>query len=205
MTLRLLLLLSWLLLALPGRCQDVFQHPLAGGDHGAAFAQLAAAMKSQSLVQGAFTQTKHLQMLERPLVTRGSFTLSPERFEWRIEHPFTLAYSFADQRLTRETDGGRQTVQPAAEPALFGFFSFFSSLFSLSQSSLEKLFAVYFLPSEETWELGLTPLQPQLATSIRQLHISGSETRIHQVRLTETSGDITDIQFSYPPQTPVAP
>lgn len=203
--LRWLLVLPWLVLALHawGEAEiqpEVFQHPL--GRDTAAFTELASAMQRQLLVQGEFIQTRYLQMLERPLVTKGGFTLSPQVFEWRIEQPFALSYSFAGQRLTREVDGKRQTIEPASEPALFGFFSFFTSLFSLSQESLEKLFSVYFLPSPPNWEMGLTPKQAQLAASVRQLHISGSGELIERVRLTEVSGDATEIRFIYPTRAP---
>lgn len=185
--------------------EDVFQHPLEAGDHAAAFAALAASVQRQEQVTGAFTQTKHLQMLDRPLISRGTFSLSRDAFEWRIDSPFALQYRFADQQLTRTADGAKQLIQPSAEPALYGFFSFFTSLFNLSQDSLEKLFKVFFLPAGNHWELGLVPVQPQLAQAIRQLHITGSGNRILLVRLTERNGDATEVGFSYPDQAPPAP
>jgi hypothetical protein len=189
----------------PGVRADVFQHPLGTGDHAAAFAALAAAVQGQELVTGAFTQTKHLRMLDRPLITRGTFSLSRDAFEWRIESPFALQYRFTGQQLTRTADGVKQLIPPSSEPALYSFFSFFTSLFNLSQDSLEKLFKVFFLPADATWELGLVPVQPQIAKAIQQLHITGSGNRIQLVKLSELNGDITEVSFSYPEQASPAP
>ena len=125
------LLLTWC--CVPGVRADVFDHPLGTGNNVTAFSTLTTEVQRQERVTGAFTQTKYLQILDRPLVTRGSFSLSRANFEWRIESPFALSYQFAGQQLTRIADGAQQIVQPSAEPALYGFFSFFTSLFNLSQ------------------------------------------------------------------------
>lgn len=196
---------------------DVFEHPLQDNPaHRRALQELTLQIQQQGAVAGEFVQTKHMQMLTRPIVTRGTFALTQQEFIWKIEHPFAIHYQFAAQKLVRDMDGKSQTVEPSTEPMLYGFFSFFSSLFNLSEQSLEKLFVIYYLPTEskiknnqddiKDWVLGLKPKQASLARSLKQLHIYGSATHILKVRLVEQNNDYTELEFSYPqllaPSTP---
>lgn len=178
---------------------DVFDYPLAGNaQRQAAFQQLADKVHQQGRVEGRFVQAKHLQMLARPIVSEGNFSLTPMLFSWSIEKPFAIHYEFSEQRLVRVMDGQRQTLEPAEEPVLYGFFSFFFSLFKLSEPSLDKFFTVYYQTTDSGWELGLTPKKDSLARSLKQLIIQGSDAQIKRVQLMEESGDITELDFSYP-------
>jgi hypothetical protein len=181
---------------------DVFDYPVtAHPANQQALQQLTAQVHQQGSLAGQFVQTKHMQILARPIITQGQFSLNSQSFVWLIEKPFTIRYEFSGQTLWREMDDERQMIQPSDEPLLYGFFSFFFSLFDLSEASLEKMFTVYFLPSttDKTWVLGLKPKQAMLARSLQQLQITGVDTQIQQVQLLEPGGDSTELVFTYTP------
>lgn len=197
------LLLAWCL-AGPARA-DVFNYPLQNHpQYQQALRELTLRVQQQGEVSGQFVQTKQVQVLARPIVTRGQFALTAEKFTWQIAQPFAIHYEFAGRQLLRDMDGERQIIEPSAEPLLYGFFSFFASLFNLSEDSLEKLFTVYYLPDQDgkTWVLGLTPKQQSLARSLQELRVHGVAEQILEVHLREKSGDTTALIFSYPALAP---
>lgn len=179
---------------------DVFDYPVKGdAPRQQALQQLTAQVQQQSRVTGQFEQRKNLAMLKNPVISRGEFLLQTTQFDWHIQQPFDIAYRFADNRLERTMDGETDVVEASAEPALYGFFSFFFSLFSLSEASLEKYFTVFYQPlDEQRWVMGLTPRQSAIARSLTSLTITGVGTDIGEVHLQEASGDTTELLFSYP-------
>lgn len=194
-----LALVAVLLASLPVRA-DVFASPVPD-DAGrqAALQQLTARVQQQSRVEGRFEQRKTLALLQQPIRSEGRFQLQPEVFLWHILEPFDIAYRFADNRLERTMDGETDTIEPAAEPTLYGFFSFFHSLFSLSEAALEKYFEVFFEPTDsDAWTLGLKPRQAAIARSLQSLVIHGEGVHIGRVLLTEQGGDTTELLFFYP-------
>lgn len=181
---------------------EVFDYPIASHPQAQqALQKLAAEVQQQGALSGHFVQTKNLQIMALPIISQGQFSLTKDAFVWSIETPFTIRYEFTGQALWRAMDGERQRIQPADEPLLYGFFSFFFSLFDLSEAALEKIFTIYFLPSasDNSWEMGLKPKQAVLTRSLQALKISGSGTNIQQVKLVEQSGDTTLLEFSYAP------
>lgn len=192
-------LLAGVLLSLPALA-DVFDYPVKGdAQRQQALQQLTEQVQQQSRVAGQFEQRKNLALLKNPVISRGEFLLQPAQFDWHIQQPFDIAYRFADNRLERTMDGEAETVEASAEPALYGFFSFFVSLFSLSEASLEKYFTVYYQPlDDQQWVMGLKPRQAAIARSLQMLTINGKGIDIDRVKLLEASGDTTELLFSYP-------
>lgn len=206
----------WVTLALPALGQAVFSHPVAGdSERQTQLAELAEAMREQATVEGGFIQTKHLEILSRPLVSKGRFALDAEgEFLWDIHEPFALTYHFRDGELTRTQDGEATRLAPADEPSLHGFFQFFSALFQLTDGELANRFERYFLPESEThgdevaedqtgaakaWTLGLRPKDRRMTKVLEQLVVEGSGAHIKRVTLTEPGGDQTELSFSYQP------
>ena len=156
---------------------EVFSAPLKSHpERQAALQQLAAQIKQQGAITGEFVQQKHLAMLNKPITSSGRFALNPAQFVWQIEQPFAITYTFANEQLVRDMDGETQVVEASTEPMLYGFFSFFTSLFSLSEASLEQYFTVFYLSAgDESWIMGLVPKQAMLARSLKQLEVHGHE------------------------------
>jgi len=179
---------------------DIFDYPVKNNpERQQALNTLTLRVHQQSEVSGFFIQTKTLAMLKNPVISRGRFSLQPEQFDWDVQEPFEISYRFSDATLTRSIDAETETIEPATEPMLYGFFSFFFSLFSLSESSLEKFFDVYYQASaDDQWMMGLKPRQVAIARSLGYLVIEGTGTAIQQVSLSEVNGDTMVLTFSYP-------
>lgn len=190
---------------------DVFEHPVSASSANAtALRELARELSSQGEVRGEFVQEKFLAILDRPLRSRGSFTLSGKNsFVWRVHEPFAVSYRFVDGNLYRRDDEGERLVKPAADPMLYGFFAFFSTLFELSPTELEKLFRLYFEQRGDRWTLGLEPRETMLQSALTAIVVDGevvdAATRaehrvtiaITKVTIRESGGDYSQLLFSY--------
>lgn len=194
-----LLLCSALAFAGEGLSDPVFDRPLSENDaRREAFAELAEALRAQSRVEADFTQTKHLQALAQPLESKGRFVLEEGRFHWQVREPFAISYRYADGELVREEDGEQRAIEPADEPGLHGFFAFFSDLFQLTETRLDRHFELYFHAESEGWTLGLKPDSSRMGKMLEALVVTGEGARIDRARLSEPGGDRTELQFSYP-------
>lgn len=190
---------------------DVFDYPVDESAATAdALARLSQELAKQDRIQGDFVQKKFLSILDKPLLSSGSFAISrAQNFVWQVEEPFAVSYRFADRSLHRQDGSGEQVVKPAEDPMLYGFFAFFSTLFDLSQADLEKLFHVYFTEQGEHWVLGLQPKDARVRQTVASIVVEGrqaqkpavvepaSDIAITNVIIREAGGDYSHLQFSY--------
>lgn len=193
------LLLLWML-AMPAAAETVFSYPVAEDpQRQQQLAALAEAMSTTARIEGRFTQTKRLQILTQPLISKGRFVLDAEGyFSWEIQQPFVQAYHYRDGELIRTVDGVQEQIAPADEPSLHGFFQFFSALLQLTEADLDGHFTRYFRTLEsDHWELGLRPKDRRMARVLEHLVVMGQGEQIDTVRLREPSGDSTELSFDY--------
>lgn len=190
---------------------DVFDYPVEKNAATAdALARLSQELAKQENIRGDFVQEKFLSILDKPLLSSGSFTLSrSHNFVWQVEEPFAVSYRFADRSLHRQDVSGEHLVKPSEDPMLYGFFAFFSTLFDMSQSDLEKLFHVYFQQQGQQWVLGLQPKDTGLRKAVASIVVEGqrlpnsggvapdSGIAITKVTIRESGGDYSHLQFSY--------
>lgn len=179
----------------------VFDAPVKNDAERIAELERAAESLSEKVpVAGDFVQHKHLAILTSPLISEGEFRLAEAGdFSWRVTAPHQITYRQRDGVLERNIDGTTEQVSAANEPALFGFFQFFSRVFELDYSALAQMFEVYYdAESEDSWQLGLVPRDSRLQRAISQMLIEADKGHIARVTLMEPGGDYTLIEFSYP-------
>ncbi|HEY7885100.1 MAG TPA: outer membrane lipoprotein carrier protein LolA [Cellvibrionaceae bacterium] len=196
-----------LLVSLGVSAESVFDAPVHNQPQRIAKLQaLADKLGDQRPINGQFEQHKQLAILSRPLISGGEFQLDASGdFRWQVLNPYKITYHQQDGLLKRELDGVSEQVNPADEPALYGFFQFFSGIFDLDYPSLAAMFTVYFTEADDgSWQLGLVPENARLRRAIDRLIIQGEPGMISQVNLFEPGDDSTRIVFSYPPE-PSAP
>lgn len=186
-----------------GAAATVFDAPVKGSEVLVdTLGSIAEQVRATIPVAGAFEQQKHLSIMTNPLTSSGTFSLSATGdFTWDVHQPYPVVYRQQEGMLTRDIDGATEQVSAVNEPALFGFFQFFSRVFDLDYQALAELFEVYLEADGSQWQLGLIPQDSRLKRAISQLTIEGEEGRIRRVNLMEPGGDFTRIHFSYTGQT----
>lgn len=187
--------------AMPG---PVFEAPVHQHEERLARLQsLADELREGIPRSGRFEQFKHLAILSQPLRSTGEFSLAANGdFRWQINTPYSVGYHQRDGELMRDVDGQTEVVSATQEPALYGFFQFFSRIFELDYEALNELFEVYLLMDDADtsadWQLGLVPRDRRLRETIARLLIVGDAGDIHEVFLYESGEDMTRLLFSYP-------
>jgi hypothetical protein len=167
-------------------------------------AQAAAPIaKIQSLLAkpeqlcGRFDQTKQLAGMKKPLASQGRFcVVAGKGVLWRTLKPFPSTL-----RLTRDEivhfQGERVAMRLDAkqEPTVRMINSVLFSLLSGDLGQLETLFEVDGSSTEGSWKVALKARAPALAKAIGTISLDGGAF-VKNIRISEASGDRTDIVFS---------
>jgi hypothetical protein len=74
-------------------------------------------------------------------------------------------------------------------PQVVPFIESIRATLAGDRAALERVFKVDFGGSFEHWTLGLVPLDPKLARTVKEIHIEGEKDLIHSVEIQEADGD----------------
>jgi hypothetical protein len=146
----------------------------------------------------AFTQTRHLNGVRAPLVSRGQAVVAANRVDWRVTAPIDVVTTITPAGITQSVEGGPpQRVGPQG-----GGDAFLSSagLFDLLVGDFDGLNAHYTLvrsPAQSNggWRMRLTPRSPELARFVSHIEVAGCE-RVTQVELRQANGDWMEIALA---------
>ncbi len=151
--------------------------------------ELARKLGSVTRVSGDFVQEKTIEGLPAPLVSRGRFHYRRDTgLSWRTLEPVESSLTISPSgRVTM--DNGRDAGLPAQVGTLF------LAIFSGDYEQLRQWFRIEVTGGHDGWHMVLSPEADALADYLDRVTIAGGET-VEQVRLEETNGDITQIQFA---------
>jgi hypothetical protein len=181
----------------PAAGQAVFSSPLTAVSR-PALVELCARIARQAVVQGRFTQVKHVRRLSKDFVSRGRFLFAGQRgIVWEVQAPFPSTTVMSRQRLVQRTpDGGQSVLEGGANPVFRRFADTLQAVFSGNLAAMEAEFEVFFLPERGgSWRLGLVPREQALRALIASLQISGGE-YLGEVLLSEAGGDTVRYTFT---------
>lgn len=162
-------------------------------------AQVRERLTDAPVLKGNFEQRKTVKGFRNPLVSKGEFLVAHARgVVWNTREPFASALVVTrDRLLSRQDDGTVNTrVDAANEP---GIRAVNEMLFALMAADLPALAARFqidgALTGKDGWHLALRPRDAALARWITRIELDGDRF-VRKVRLTEASGDNSDITLS---------
>lgn len=155
--------------------------------------QLSAQLAKPVVVEGRFSQEKHLRALPQPLISTGNFVLAREfGLLWLLETPLKQDY-----RITTAGIARRQTQDQAQGWQLLPGKSagaeqnrLFLAVLQGDSSGLQRDFELQLSGDAQAWKLTLTPRSLLLQQVFRQINIDGGEL-VQRIELLETQGDST--------------
>ncbi|MBE1276905.1 outer membrane lipoprotein carrier protein LolA [Enterovibrio baiacu] len=165
--------------------------------HALTLSDLQTRLSAHDITRGDFTQTRHLAMLDMPLVSQGAFLLSQHHgLLWQQTTPFPLSLVLTGTTLTQRIPGQADNIVNADDnPMVFYFSRLFLSLFQGDTDALAAQFDLQLTGSTEKWKLVLTPKQPPLSQVFKEITLQGAE-HIDILTLHEVRGDHSDIRFT---------
>jgi hypothetical protein len=140
------------------------------GDLGELMRQLAERRHGQV----SFVEQHFLKLLKRPAESYGELTYdAPDRLEKRTVEP------------KPET----LTLDLKSYPALVPFIESIRATLAGDLPTLQRLFTVDFAGTLARWRLTLTPRDAQVAKTVSQVRIDGTNSTLITVEILETDGD----------------
>lgn len=169
----------------------------AGQVPAAGIADIGKVLTPAPMVCGAFTQSKWLKALARPLVSRGRVVfVSGTGVLWQITSPFPSRLLFKTEAVIRWDEND------VPKPTGFGQFPQFRALsdvffavFDGDTSRLATAFDASATVGPDTWTLTLKPRDKGFAARISDIDVSGGR-YVEELTITEGQGDRTAIRFS---------
>jgi hypothetical protein len=162
----------------------------------APIAKIQSMLAKPEQLCGRFDQTKQLVGMKKPLASHGRFcVVAGKGVLWRTLKPFPNTL-----RLTRDEivhfQGERVAMRLEAkqEPTVRMINSVLFSLLAGDLAQLETLFEVEG-SADTTWKVSLEARAPALAKAIGTISLDGGA-YVKNIRISEASGDRTDIVFS---------
>ncbi len=159
---------------------------------------IEAAQADTRTVSARFTQTKHLSLLDEPLVSTGRFVFKrPDRMRLEIDspRPATILINGRDISIPGISERDKQHLAMTPMAAMFAELG---AMFSGSAASLSRHFQVDATPVDGAIEVTLTPTLPAWQRLFRtiQLRFAGPDLVISAMRLDDALGDRLDIVMS---------
>lgn len=149
----------------------------------------------QSLAQAkpgraSFVETKTIALLDRPITSSGelSFT-APDRLEKRTLKPKPETMLVQGGVLQLERGRQKQSVQLQDMPELAGFIDSIRGTLSGNRALLERSFRLKLDGPAERWTLSLLPTNPNMATMVHLIRISGAGNNVRSIDVIQTDGD----------------
>lgn len=162
-------------------------------------ADLQTTLSQQSIIRGAFTQTRTMEMFDQPLLSQGSFLLDKANgLLWNQATPFPVHLVLTDNKLSqRFGEQPAQVITDKENPMAFYFSHIFLSVFHGDTQKLTEQFALDFSPGDANtgWALSLTPKHAPMNAVFERIILQG-KSDIERIELKEIRGDSTLIEFS---------
>jgi len=177
--------------------RSVFAFPLVPESR-PALERVCGRIALDAVVEGSFTQTKHLERLSKDLVSRGRFLVAAGRgILWEVLTPFPSTTIMTRDRLVQRTPAGEASVlEGSANPVFRRFADTLQAVFSGNLKLIEEEFELFFAGREgAAWRLGLVPKDSALRALISSLQIAGDR-YVREILLSEAGADTVRYSFS---------
>ena len=155
---------------------------------GAAQAQCADPMRlAAEYGEFGFTQTRHLNGVRAPLVSRGRATVAEGRIDWRVTQPIDIRTVITASGITQSVEGGPPQRMGGAGDAFLSS----AGLLNLLSGDIAALAAHYDIartPTSNGWRVRLTPKSSSMARFVSYIEAGGCE-RVSDVEVRQSNGD----------------
>jgi outer membrane lipoprotein-sorting protein len=173
----------------------------ATGICSAAAAETAAAWGIEQLMQnlgqvksarGKFVERKYLAMLNAPLDSSGTLVYTaPGRLEkyTLLPKPETLVLEQDKLAIEYKDRNQRRTLMLQDYPVIWAFVESIRSTLAGDLQTLNRFYRTSLEGSEDKWRLSLTPVEPNMQTVVKEIHIGGRGNRVRTIEIIEAEGD----------------
>ena len=165
-------------------------------------AQLMEALSRHPGGKASFVETRHLTLLDAPLVSRGEMRYSPpDRLEKRTLEPTPETLILDHDRLTLERGKQKLSIDLASQPQAMAFVDSIRGTLAGKREALERNYALHLSGDADDWTLSLHPSDPQIAEFVLRIDVSGSGGQVTTIEYLQADGDRSSMRIT-PLDTP---
>lgn len=153
-------------------------------------AQLMDGLARQPGGLATFTETRHLALLDKPLVSTGEMHFTPpDRLEMRTLTPKPEYMLLDRDRITLERDQRRMTIRLGSRPEVLAFVDSVRGLLAGNRVSMERNYLMQLQGEAARWVLTLYPKDAEIAALIQRITVSGANNQIRTIEYLQADGD----------------
>ena len=153
-------------------------------------AQLMDGLARQPGGLATFTETRHLALLDKPLVSTGEMHFTPpDRLEMRTLTPKPEYMLLDRDRITLERDQRRITIRLGSRPEVLAFVDSVRGLLAGNRVSMERNYLMQLQGEAARWVLTLYPKDAEIAALIQRITVSGTNSQIRTIEYLQADGD----------------
>jgi outer membrane lipoprotein-sorting protein len=152
--------------------------------------QLMRSLAETKSGRATFIETKHIAMLDRPLVSTGILTFAaPDRLEKVTVNPEAESMRVDGDTLVIERKKQSMSLQLSDHPEVAGIVDSVRGTLSGDRDTLERLYTLRLQGSSELWTLDLIPKDSRMAAVISAIRVTGYNGNVASIATTQADGD----------------
>ena len=168
----------------------------ACSDSAACLREIGEAQKQVRSLSARFVQTKHLALLEEPIVSTGTFAFKhPDQVLWKVDEPaFEVRIDGSKVQLPEGVDPGMRSMPPGLESLLGAMSAVFTG-------NIEAASSRFDMEGKQEGDDVVVRMSPKQSADRRllgnmRLTFERPDLTLRTIHLEEAVGDSLDIQFS---------
>ncbi len=144
-----------------------------------------------------FVETRHLAVLDAPLVAHGEMTYTPpHRLEKRTLSPKAETLVLDHDLLTLERGKQRLSIKLSSQPQAIAFVDSIRGTLSGQREALERNYLLHLSGSRDQWVLSLAPRNPQIAEYVLRIDVGGHGGQVTDIDWLQTDGDRAHLRIT---------
>jgi outer membrane lipoprotein-sorting protein len=152
--------------------------------------QLMEQMAQVSARRDRFTETKTMAVLAKPLVLTGTLAYSrPDRVEKHVLTPYEEHLVVHGDQLTLVNKDGTKRIGVKSHPLIWSFVEAIRASLAGEVEALRRFYHIKVEGTPMKWLLTLRPLDPQAASYLTSIRLTGHGNRLTLVEIHEAGGD----------------
>ncbi|MEO8136442.1 MAG: LolA-related protein [Betaproteobacteria bacterium] len=153
-------------------------------------ARLMQLLAGRGPERAAFTETKFIAMLDKPVVASGELRYAPPgRLEKRTVKPRAELLVLDRGMLSVERGGQTQTLRLADYPEIAAVVESIRGTLAGDRSALERVYRLDLHGTPERWTLVMLPSDQKLAALVQRIDVSGNGDYVRAIEILQADGD----------------
>ena len=138
----------------------------------------------------SFTETKHLALLAKPLVSRGTLNFSPpDKLAIRTTEPKPEAVVVDGDWVSRTVDGKTRSIQLSAQPEAAGIIEGIRGALSGNRTALDTHYQLTVSGQASQWQMTLVPRDSRVRKLVARIVMDGKHSLITRITTDMADGD----------------